>query len=1037
MRRIIAYFLFLLFPVFCYGQNIRYKYSSSYSENIRDDLRRKGDKTKPKWEGLVKSSNDSLPPDTVYSIGTIKKHGWFVPSCVISKEQSKHRQSVMFTGRNKQGHWTKIETIDAYGNHSKGFSMPYILRNGTADNAANKDWIDVLKESCIVEFISDPSGDNVIQERVYDENHKIIYLFSHTPIGKNKDGLNQYIGAYKDVYGLPAEMRETPEYTYGTIVRITEDKWGHDHIIEYLDAKGKNKLNGDSVFQSVHTYDEYGHELKFGSQNERGDYVLDSWGNCGVIQTWNKDHTMSSAMYTDTNWRSMRMPSTKAQEKTGVIKVFYEYDEYKRETLERFVDENDNPMTNIYGAHKIVYKYDNKGNTIELAGFDLENKPSPVFNGTTSRMVFDYDSLGREIQASFYDKYNKPVEGENLLSKRITQYNDLGEKILFEEYHSLNSEEEVCYRKKKGVNTIHTLFYDGTIRVTRVDSLDEKGRTIKSICYDEKNQLYVPEKWAVETIDYIDQKGATIMSETTYDEKLHEIEVDGIAKTKTVVDSLNNSLCKYRYDKYGELKETFGHFYDKEYKWVLSEYDMNKFGIICRSGGTAGVRHYVADVVYSQKHSFATLVGRDEYNEPDYITSDGGKTYYYQKLRSKGRTVFYDENNNPISDFKALRDSLPKALSIEVVDSIAYSLGIKDNDVILRYGTYINNVGKYSQNYERKDWATCAILAANSEKQILVYRVDNTSTDGSILRIELPKGTTNQLGFLTHMRYLTKRQANRIGSILDRYKRDNNIQNERDWNSLEENMANENGDKELNLVYPELYRRNRNKPYPHYVTDVGFLLGYYIQNSGESWICDGTTEKIDSLLNDREGSKEYAPHITYYFTTDMENVKILNSYENFISANWSSNTLSDKNFDKIKTLIKIVNSDISQKKKNKQSKKLKKNINSAVQIIRDNYASNRIEVENDYKGVDRIELYNFEGDYETRDNAYNIIESIDDFKDEQYTKEAQDGYGSICLLSTLKANRIAKCFLFTSKKLIYAEGEFSQVQLNKISNLLK
>ena len=127
----------------------------------------------------------------------------------------------------------------------------------------NKDWAEKVETACIFEYIADPTGENLIQERVYDKDKNVICIYSRTPIGKDKTGRQQFIGSYKDCYGLPAEMRRdtTNTYTYGTLVMLTEDKWGNDSVIEYMDAKGRKKVNSDSADVEVYVYDKVGNKV--------------------------------------------------------------------------------------------------------------------------------------------------------------------------------------------------------------------------------------------------------------------------------------------------------------------------------------------------------------------------------------------------------------------------------------------------------------------------------------------------------------------------------------------------------------------------------------------------------------------------------------------------------------------------------------------------------------------------------------------------------------------------------------------------------
>ena len=165
MKKLYISILLAFFANICVGQNIRQQSPLILQEspNIRPDIKTpdtKKDKKQKRKKGVKlpipssepQQSNQTIP-DTVYAIGTAKQHGWFKPLGIITKEQAQHRNvSVMFTRKNKKGHWTKVETINAYGGYAKGYFPPYILSNGSKDDAANKEWLSRLEGCCIIEI---------------------------------------------------------------------------------------------------------------------------------------------------------------------------------------------------------------------------------------------------------------------------------------------------------------------------------------------------------------------------------------------------------------------------------------------------------------------------------------------------------------------------------------------------------------------------------------------------------------------------------------------------------------------------------------------------------------------------------------------------------------------------------------------------------------------------------------------------------------------------------------------------------------------
>lgn len=1010
-------------------------------KGVRDDIPVVKSSPKKNRRQTTIPTNYNVAQDTVYCIQTKKQHGWFAPVRIITKEEASHRSlSFRFTHRNNQGNWCKMELVNGYGEYTTGGMNPYILKvNSTdTDSLANTDWVEKIKAECIYEFISDPTGKNVIQERAYDRDMNIIYTYSRTPIGSDSLGHNKYVGSYKDCYGLPAEMRKdtTSTYTYGTLVMLTEDIWGNDSIIEYMDAKGLKKLNSDGAAMEVYICDKDGHQLKQQSQDSNGNLIIDNWGNCGVEYTWNPDHTIASVTYMDNHWQPMRMPSLRSTNgKDNVIRVHYAYDEYGRQIEQSYFTEKDIPDVNLEGIHKETSAFDEKGNYIEGRYYDLNNA---LINGSKGWAIVKiaYNLKGKITDIVWLDKDMKPCSTKGLWSKIHYEYDERGNEINAERFSVIDGIEKIVSQEKKRHNYRYNLWNDGT---SRIDSIDSKGRQIKSLCFDSNGLLYVPDKWAKKITSYNDYDKRTVMIEETYGTKNRLIEVDGISKTISIIDSVGHFLSNYRYDKNGFLKETFGHLYDDNFNWVLAEYDMNKFGNICRAGGTAGVRHYLANVVYNQKHRFATLVGRDEFGEPDYITADGGNTYYYQKLPAHGKSVFYDEDNNPIEDFDKIRDALPKAMSIEVVDSSAYVLGFKDNDVILRYGSYINDLDSCDLYEFRNNWILHNVLEARKSKSMLVFRVNPETHKYGIVKIDSLKGTMSELGIMAHCRYLTHRQKERIESCFNEYKKEFDNINLEDLESLVEFLDHMTGQARIKVAYTELFRKNRNEPYPYYVIDPGLLIASYVPGKDVKWLCDGSTKTINNIIDNRGGNNSYSPLVQYYFTTDLVNIKKLNSMENYLSVKWSTIRVKDETYKKILSLTNEANKIIEkyQKEYLKKKKKAKETIESVAQTLNAHFPTYADKINGDYKGINDLVVYDFSGSRNIRDNAIDIISALQPNAQNGYVVSSEEGYQCILCMDSNRKLRISSAILFNSHKVIYASGSFSKVQLNRITNILK
>lgn len=854
----------------------------------------------------VKNGNKVISNDTIYCSQTKKQYGWFAPMDTITKDIAWHRgYSFRFTNKNVAGHWLRMECIDSYGHYVKGSLSPYILKLGTAvesDKNANSDWVEKLKTACIWEFIADYTGETIVQERAYDEDMNIIFTFSRVPIGNG-----QYNCSYKDCYGLPAEMRNDKDYTYGTLVRITEDQWGNDSVMQYIDAKGLPKLNSDSVAMEVFICDKYGHFLKQQSRNIDGSLAIDNWGNCGIEYEWNNTHDIVSATYMDDNWKPMRMPAKRGNNgREGIITTNYRYDKYRRQVEEYYTDTLGGLDENLLGTHRITYEFDDKGNVIEQCGYNKKGHLSPLDNADDAIYRVDFDDKGNTVNIFFIDKNNKPNSKEGYLSRVHKEYDEDGNEVLEEKYSAETGVERLSYQKRKTKNYIYTKWDDDSYRI---DSLDSKGRTTFVGFFDATGNFEMSGERAYERYSYVDEDKQCTQIEIDYDTLGNKVDVDGICKTITVADSTKWTKTKWRYDKNDVLVETFIHQYDKGFNRLLSQEDANAFGVKSRSGGFSWVRYYTGKILYNQKGKFASLYGRDEFDEPDYITSNS-VTYYYTKGSSKSESKRYDEDNKEIEDVDEVRDRLPKVMTIEIVDSSAYRLGLRDNDVILCYGDYavdIDALDSVLVTYEqfRCEWSLRSVLDARKNKRMIVFRIEDAQNNKfGLVEINNLIGTPSELGFLPHVRYLTKKQLARIQHAVK-----DNMQGEEPLISIADlSKKYKKGDHSVIMGFRELFRTVRNSLYGKNVTDPSILLGACVKERNLFWnATEGENmDAFEEMVNSRNKKAIKYPSMHFFVTRDMNNIIHMNLEEQYAYVNWFDTQISDEDYAQLLELNKLV-----------------------------------------------------------------------------------------------------------------------------------
>ena len=711
---------------------------------------------------IIKQENTE--PDTVYAISTVKQHGWYKPLRTIEKKNANRYELVfVFSNKNESGNWRRIEYINNYGKPTYGRIEPYIMKLNSETDAL--DWVEKIRTITRVDMIPDASGEQVVQERAYDKDGKLVYSFSVSPID---DSGKKFVGSYKDFYGLPAEMRMDKSYSYGTLIYIERDRWGNDSLLRYMDSKGFVKPNSDGVYAENFIYDEYGRVRKHQSADAEGNLIFDGTGNCGYEYEYDDQHNLIKSLCMDPSWTPMKL-----QGKNDEIGYIYKYDEYGRTIEQINIDENDNPIENALGTNKISLKYDIYGNNCEYTGYNLKNELSPI-NANLCKTELKYDHLGNLLEERNFDSDEKPVYNPNYYSTVIvTMDYSTGEKQSENQYRAdENGEEFLDYSYiRKGKETVTTYsdqskkieIYDDQNRIKEIRYLDIEGELDDWEATPLKEYLYdVPlENYPVSN-PYLNDRINVTTSYNSYGQIVERI----------YANADSSYLIVSRYDQNAQLEEIFGQ--EKKDGLVIRQDDLNKYGIITRAARSEGTLNYHANILHSLNGDISGIYGTDEFGEPNYV-SDGKKVYYKSnKGIKKGQWNYFNIDEQQIQNFSLLRGNLSKYFSIEIVDSLGYVNGFRDNDIILAInGSVVNPLSKESDFLAQNVFLR--IQSITDAKEILVYRIDPETLKSYCEIINIGPGALEEYGIKLHEFFSTERQAQKINSAFDDYKKENSI----------------------------------------------------------------------------------------------------------------------------------------------------------------------------------------------------------------------------------------------------------------------
>ena len=709
-------------------------------------------------------------PDTILCWNIVKRNGWYVRlGNIKTKDEAAHTMLTWrLTNPDEHGIYRKVEAINAFGNYTTEHRLgTYIsMQDDEEEMGGNTDWQQRIGESCIWRCETDDDG-TVLLECAYDSQDHLIY--SYTPI---QVAPNRWVGTYTDRYGHPINLRA--DSTLTTMVSITRDKNGYEELAELLTADGAPAKNRNGVYQWRYEFDKDGYQQKQWSADIFGNPVIDNATNCGTAETkWDKKRGNWLILYSFNQYfKPLRLykdnPTSEKMANT-YIEVHDTYDDWGRLKYRDFYDGYGHKDSLLNGVSRQCYEYNDFGQIKRYYALNIKGKPiCPYSNGYGYYQTWDYDSCGREVHWLLLDKDEKtPVNAPNYLVERETKFNRNGDILeMFEYVADENGEKRLsyCHIPDRQTGGQRKIWYDDGIQVK---TMDKEGRQTGFYYFDKDSVPTLQEGYHSNITTYT-MHGRTLIEEDCYylDTIGTLVKIGKYAKCITRRDSIQ---CTEVYKMYNS-DYTLDDCYMKAYS--DSTLTQLQFQASLNSSEQMGIRGSRDRTYYYKASTFMTdnnkrmsgIFGYNEWNEPCYV-SDSRKVFFYQRCNAtRNPDKFYDENFNEITDMRSFVEDLPYAFVVEVIDSIGYKLGLKDGDVILRYGNCLIN-DSTMENRNEIDFYMENYLMASQNKPIYLMRHHPHESRSEFLRIDLPKGKMSDLGFVFHKIPYTSREVERYTKI--------------------------------------------------------------------------------------------------------------------------------------------------------------------------------------------------------------------------------------------------------------------------------
>jgi antitoxin component YwqK of YwqJK toxin-antitoxin module len=222
----------------------------------------------------------------------------------------------------------------------------------------------------------------------------------------------------------------------------------------------------------------------------------------------------------------------------------------------------------ISGYHQVVTTYDQRGNILTEAHYDLDGNPVIGEDKEYAMVVYQYDENGKVMKTSYLDTEGQPINISKGFASIMTVRDGKGN-VLLEEY------QDDTYRPvmlKAGYAAI-ARSYDENNKVIRQTYLDETGRSVLikgskyamvEYAYDEKGDVTEKRSYyqgileGVTRYEYDGEELIRVYHEDPQGEHVFDCRVEnGIIIEKSFSQSAGGYAYFYEYDANGNLvKET-------------------------------------------------------------------------------------------------------------------------------------------------------------------------------------------------------------------------------------------------------------------------------------------------------------------------------------------------------------------------------------------------------------------------------------------------------------------------------------------------
>jgi hypothetical protein len=291
----------------------------------------------------------------------------------------------------------------------------------------------------ITNYLADPDAAPSGREKesryefIYDREGRVVYEVAWNRFGQMTWGLvysphvepagsraKSAIAIFLGPDGFP----QPQGHSQAEFIEFDYDKRGLEVRRLYADRAGRRMPGKDDAYGQLSEYDKEGRLVRQTSLNEFGKPMNDNFGNAGQELIYDQDENLIEERAFDAKGRPTLV-------KGDYYRWITQYDKWGRAIERRFFGLSEPTIdTDQAGAHRVAWKFDDRGNIVSTKLYDTEDRRivagARIFDFPAHEERVTFDAENRVESVAYFDRDGKPLTGRDAWHGYRLEYDKRG-----------------------------------------------------------------------------------------------------------------------------------------------------------------------------------------------------------------------------------------------------------------------------------------------------------------------------------------------------------------------------------------------------------------------------------------------------------------------------------------------------------------------------------------------------------------------------------------------------------------------------------